>query len=274
MKTRLNKIIMFSELPEDLLSMICTKLSIKDLNNLAKVCTKLYYSITTDTQIINSIADSVQVGFNHDPYELKNMDLPCLFKNCKLNDILKYILNKCSRPFARINYNNYLISYLCLYSNLNMVKYFVNDLKKGININKGYSGQNLFAVIQLRSCPFNIIEYLINNGALLNSDQYPTDFDNMELMLKYLQMHENDEFTFCPNNFPHCYNVNIFKSCSYPVIMYFIEHYGNFFIGNTWCDDDCLECQGEYDLYDIIETNTLLLEEEQEQTLEYILNNT
>lgn len=261
-------------LPSELLSNICSRLPIKDLNNLAEVCTKLYYLITTDTQIINSIADSVQVGFNHGPYDLKNMDLQRLFSDCKLNDVLKYILNKCSCPFTRINYNNYLISYLCSYSNLNMVKYFVNTLKKGININKGYGGQNLFAVIQLRSCPFNIIEYLINNGALLKSGQYPTDFDNMELMLKYLQMHENDEFTFCPNNFPHCDNVNIFKSCSYPVIMYFIEHYGNFFIGNTWCDEDCLECQGEYDLYDIVETNTLLSEDEREQTLGYILGST
>lgn len=174
------------QLPSELLSMIIQSLPCSDINNLALVCKSLYRVIVSDISIINSIVASVSRGncIVNKKYDLQYMDMQQLFINCKLNAILKYIMYNCIDPLSKMSTSTihceYLVTYICYYSNLNMLKYFYENIAINIDtlkqhdkmINRTYYRCNhglLTGRINLDKCSAPIIEYLINHKLLITT---------------------------------------------------------------------------------------------------------
>lgn len=176
------------QLPSELLSLIIQSLPCSDINNLALVCKSLYRVIVSDISIINSIVASVSRGncIVNKKYDLQYIDMQQLFINCKLNAILKFIIHNCIDTLSKMSTStiqcDYPVTYICYYSNLNMLKYFYENIVINIDIDtlkqhdKMIGGTyyrcnfgSLIGLINLDKCSTPIIEYLNNHKLLITS---------------------------------------------------------------------------------------------------------
>lgn len=124
---------------------------------------------------INKFISSNQFNklLNYKNYDIKNM---CLYinhmvSNCSQLDIINYVIRNCINIKEYLDGSAYnLLQRLCKKDNLDMIKYFVEEVGMNIESTQNSSKKDNLIHIACREEATNIISYLISKGVNLESE--------------------------------------------------------------------------------------------------------
>jgi ankyrin repeat protein len=122
---------MFNDLPNGLYAIIIKYLKMKHIFKLSKTCIYINQIISNDIIIIHNVVSKIinkqtNKFYKNKKYDLLKMKMEKFFKKCKINNIIKYILDNAITLECKDDLGLSPIHHICRYCDPEIIKYIIN----------------------------------------------------------------------------------------------------------------------------------------------------